>query len=120
MDSRLYDQFLMMKDTIDNRRVSDDKMNEYNFKLDKQGSKTDKLTAIMKNMKDHNQNYNTFPENMDSSKSHYPTTMVLDNKEAPPFEAGNYMKFVCMWNLKHEFISPNLYELLIKADLIWT
>ena len=40
----------------DNRKDSDDKMNKYYSKFDKQDSKLDNITAMMKNILDKNQN----------------------------------------------------------------
>ena len=46
-----------------------------------------------------------------------PTTVVPTKKMAPPLEGGHYTKFCGMWTLKHEIISPKLYELLINKEL---
>ena len=36
---------------------------------------------------------------------------------SPPLEGGHSIKIGGMWNVKHEIISPNLYELLINTEL---
>ena len=54
------------------------------------------------------------PDQKNSPKSQDTTTVVPNNRRAPPLNGGNYMKIGGMWNLKHEIISPKFYELLIK------
>ena len=44
-----------------------------------------------------------------------PTTVVPSHRRAPALEGGHYTKIGGMWTLKHEIISPKLYELLIKT-----
>ena len=46
-----------------------------------------------------------------------PTTVVPDNRRAPPFEVWHSTKIGGMWNLKHEISSSKFYEILIKAEL---
>ena len=50
-----------------------------------------------------------------SPKPQGPTTVVPDNRRDPPFDSGNYTKFVGMWTLKHEINSMKFYELHIKT-----
>ena len=59
------------------------------------------------------------PDKNNSPKTNYPTTVLLDNKESPPLEGGNYTKTGGMWNIKHDIISPKFYEILIKTELKW-
>ena len=59
--------------------------------------------------------YKSSPDKKDSPKAQYTTTMVPDNKRDPPLEGGNYTKIGGMWNLKHDIISSNLYEILVKT-----
>ena len=53
-------------------------------------------------------------ENMDPTKSQYPTTVIPANKKDPPLESGHYKKNGGMWTLKSEITSTKFYELLIK------
>ena len=55
------------------------------------------------------------PYNKDSPKAKDPTTVDLDNNNAPLLEGGHSTKNGGMWTLKHDIISPKLYELLIKT-----
>ena len=41
-----------------------------------------------------NQNYNYFPDDMDSPKSHDHITEILANKKSPTSEGGNSIKMV--------------------------
>ena len=50
----------------------------------------------------------------DSPKTQYPTTMVPNNKRAPPLEGGHSTKISGMWTLKHDISSPKFYGILIK------
>ena len=56
-------------------------------------------------------------ERKDSTKSQYPTSLVLYNRRDLPLEGVHSMKIDGMWTLKHEFRSPKLYEFLIKTEL---
>ena len=77
MDNNSYNQFLIMKATIDtNRLYSDEKMN--------------KLTAMVKKIMDKIKFSDYSPDKMDSPKAQYPTTVVLANKKAPQLEGGHY------------------------------
>ena len=58
--------------------------------------------------------YKSSPDNKDSPKSQYLTTVVPANKKALTLEGGHSMKNCGMWNLKYKTSSPKLYELLIK------
>ena len=59
IDNMSYEQFLITQYIIDdNRQSSDEKMKKYYSKLDKQDSKLDNTTAIIKNMMYQNQNSN--------------------------------------------------------------
>ena len=49
-----------------------------------------------------------------SQKIPEPTTVISENKRAPPLNSGQYMKIGGMWNLKHDINSPNFYELFIR------
>ena len=55
------------------------------------------------------------PDQKDSPKPQYPTTVVLSNKMAPTLDTENSTKIGGMWNIKHDVSSPELYELLIKT-----
>ena len=48
------------------------------------------------------------PENMDSPKTQYYTTVVPSRKKASPLKGGNSTK-KSIWNLKHEIISLKFY-----------
>ena len=52
-----------------------------------------------------------------SPKSQDNTTVVPDNRRAPPFYGGYYTKIGGIWTIKHEIISPKFYELLVKTEL---
>ena len=57
------------------------------------------------------------PTKKDSPKPPEPTTMVPDNKRAPPLNSGQYTESGVMWNLKNEIISPRFYDLLTNTEL---
>ena len=59
-------------------------MNKYYSKLDKQDSKIEKITEMIKNMMDQNQNLNYSPKNMYSPQEQGPTTVVPSTKKALP------------------------------------
>ena len=46
-----------------------------------------------------------------------PTTLVTDNRRAPPLEGGHSTKIGGMSTLKHVISSPRFYEILIKTEL---
>ena len=57
------------------------------------------------------------PTQKDTSTTPDPTTVVPDNRRAPPLEGGHSTKIGGIWTLKHEIIPPKFYELLIKTEL---
>ena len=57
------------------------------------------------------------PAQKDSPKPPEPTTLVLENRRAPPLDGGHSTKIGGMRNLKHEIISQKFYELSIKKEL---
>ena len=61
--------------------------------------------------------YKSSPDNKDSPKSQYLTTVVPANKKALTLEGGHSMKNCGMWNLKYKTSSPKFYELLIKKSI---
>ena len=91
-------------------------MKKQDFKLDKQYSKINKLTEMVKNMMDQIKISNYSPDNMDPQKAQDPTTEILYNKKAPPSEGGKYNNNGGMWTVKHEINSPKFHELLIKTE----
>ena len=78
MYNNLYGQSLIVKSAINsNRQYYADKMKKRDYKLDK-------LMAMVKNMIDQIQIYNSSSDKMDLPKSQDPITMVSSNKNAPP------------------------------------
>ena len=67
-------------------------MKKYHSKFDKQDSKLDNITEMIKNMMYQNQNSNYLPESIDLLLANGPTTVVPDNKKALPLEGGNATK----------------------------
>ena len=59
---------------------------------------------------------NESPDNMDSTKSQYPTTEVLYSNKSPPSEGEDSKTIGGVWTLNHEISSPKFYELLIKTE----
>ena len=53
---------------------------------------------------------------MESPKAQNTDTVVPDNNKSPPLEVVHYIKYG-MWNIKHEIISPKIFELLIKTEI---
>ena len=93
MDIKSDDKLIIMQTMIDdNRQASDKKMNTYD-------SKPDKITAMVKNMMVHNQNYNNQPDDMDSPKTQDPTAVVMAKKKATPLEGGHSTKNGGTWTL---------------------
>ena len=50
-------------------------------------------------------------------KPQEPTTVVPVNSRTPPLDAGHSTKIGGMCTIKHEIISPTLYELLVNTGL---
>ena len=102
------DQLLVMQDKIEaNRKYYNDKMKKL----------TEDLTSMITSMVDQIKISKSSTDRKDSQKYQYHTTVVLANKRYPPLEDVNYTKVGGMWTLKHEIISPKLYELLIWTEL---
>ena len=57
------------------------------------------------------------PSHRYSTKPQDPTTVGTDSRRDPPLDYGHSTKIEGIWTLKHEIISPKLYELLIKTEL---
>ena len=87
-----------MQSTIDDNRK------EY---YEKTKNLTEDLTAIIASMMDHIKILKSSPDQKDSPKSHYSTTMVTDNRKVFPLEGGYSTKIGGMWTLKNDIISPN-------------
>ena len=118
IDNKLDDQFFIVQAMIDyNKKVFDEKMRKYYSKLDKQDSKLKNITAMIKNMMDHNQNLNYSPYNIYSPKDQGNTTVVPNNKRSQTLEGGYSTNNGCMRTIKHEIILPKLYELLINTEI---
>ena len=54
---------------------------------------------------------------MDFPKYQDPTTVVPNNKNNPPLEGVHSKKIGEICTLKHDIISPKIYELLISTEL---
>ena len=61
--------------------------------------------------------FKSLPTHKGSPKPPDTTTVFLANRRSPPLEGGKSTKIGSMWNLKHDIISPRLYELLINTEL---
>ena len=97
-----------MQATIEsNRQDSDEKMKKLTEYL------TQMITSMMYQIKI----LKSSPDNKDSPKYQNPTTVVPDKKKDPSLEGGYYTKIGVIWTLKHEIISPKLYDLLINIEL---
>ena len=68
-------------------------------KLNRHDSDLDEIKTLLKKVLVPNQNL--LPYTMDSPKSQYPTTVVLDNKKDPPLEGVHYTKIGGMCTIKH-------------------
>ena len=77
----------------------------------------EKLKVFTTLMMDQRNIHKSSPTQKNTSTPPEPTTMVLTNRRDPPLEGVHATKIGGMWNLKHEIISPKLYELLIKTEL---
>ena len=75
------------------------------------------LTATITLMMYQTNNQKSSPAQKDTSTPPDPTTVVPDNRRAPPLNGGQSTKNGVMWTLKHEIISPKFYELLINTEL---
>ena len=78
-----------------------------------------KMFAVLSDQINKSNQINTMsssPTQKDTSTPPDPTTMVPDNRRAPPLEGGNSTKIGGMCNLKCEISSPKFYELLIKTE----
>ena len=70
---------------------------------------TEDLKAMITSMMDQIKNSKSSPDQKDSPKAQYPTTVVPDKNRDPPLEGGHYTKNSGMWTLKHETRSPKCY-----------
>ena len=111
------DQLLAMQDYIDTNKQATDELRKYcddlKKKLNKHYSEFSNIKTFINKVLGNNQN--SLTDNMDSTKAHYSTNVVPYNKKDTPLEDGNYTKNGGMWTLKHEIISPKLYEILTKT-----
>ena len=69
---------------------TDEKKQDNYGKMKKHESEFTKIKKIIKHIMVHNQH--SLPENVYSTKSQNPDTMVPDNKKAWPLEGGYYTK----------------------------
>ena len=73
------------------------------------------LTATITSMMDQTKNSKFYPSQKDTLNPPEPTTMVLDNRRAPPLDGWHSTKIGGMWNLNHDISSPKFYEILMKT-----
>ena len=93
MDNKSDDKLLIIQATIEtNRQYSDEKTNNL----------TEDLTAMITSMMDQIKIDKFSPDNKDSPNTQDPTTVVPDNKRAPPLEFGHSTKNGGMWTHKCE------------------
>ena len=78
---------------------------------------TEDLKVIITSMMDQINMLKSLPDNKDFPNSQDNTTVVMANKQDPSLEGGSSTKLGVMWTLKHEIISPKLYELFINTEL---
>ena len=97
--------------------------NKKEIKSNKQDSdeKIMKLTEYIKAMvaaiTHHINSLKFSPTEKDSLNPLDPTTVVPAKMMAPTLDSGQFTKSGGIWNLKHDIISPKLFELLIKIEL---
>ena len=108
MDNKPDNQLLIIQANIEaNRKYPEEKMTNL----------TEDLTGMIESMMGQIKFSKSSPDNKDSPKTQYPNNVVPSNKKVPPMKGGNYIKIGGMWTVKHEIISPKLYELLINTEL---
>ena len=78
---------------------------------------TEVLTSMIASITDQVKFSNSSIDKKYLNNSRDPTTLVPDNKKAPPLECGHSTKIGGMCILKHDIISPKFYEILIKTEL---
>ena len=113
MENKSDEQFIIMQAAIEdnkqetksNKKDSDEKIMQF----------TETLKVLTAFMMDQNNIQKCSTTNKDTYTPLEPTTVVPANRGAPPLEGGHSTKISGMWNLKHETISPKLYELLLKT-----
>ena len=76
---------------------------------------TEAFKEILVAITDQSNTLKSLPTQKDSPKTQYPTTVVPDNRRAPPWDSGHSVKIGGTWNLKHDISSPEFYELLTKT-----
>ena len=76
---------------------------------------TENLQVLTALMTDKNNIYKSSPSQKYTLTPTDPTTVVPNNRRAPPLEEGQFTKISGMWTLKHEISSPKFYELLITT-----
>ena len=99
MDNKSDGNFLIIQATIDsNRQDTDEKQMKTNEKLPKITEIIKILTAFMM----YQTNNSKFsPAQRDTSTPPDPTTVVLNNRTAPPLDGVKSTKIGGIWNLKH-------------------
>ena len=119
MDNKSDEHFIIMQAKIEankqkiksNKQYSDEKM----MKLIEDLKKTPASTIT--SMTYHINTSKSLPSQKDPPNPQDPTTVVTDNRRAPPLDGGHSTKIGIMWNIKREIILPKFYELLIKTEL---
>ena len=117
MENKYEDQFILMKEEIEN--------NKQQMKSEMKDIK-EQIKAEMKDNKETLKTFATFvvyqtniskssPAQKDTSTPPDPTTVVLTDSTSPPLEGVHSTKIGGMWTLKHEISSPKFYELLINT-----
>ena len=61
--------------------------------------------------------YKPSPNKVKKNNPQYYTTVVHTNKKVSPLKGGKSHKIGGIWTIKHEIISPKLYEILINKYL---
>ena len=92
MDTKLEDQILVMKSSIDNRKKATDKKQKDN------DAKLDKIKKWMEMLMDKCDN--PPPNKVEENNPQYPATVVHTKRKFPPLEGGHYQKF--WWNVDSE------------------
>ena len=115
MDTKSYEQLLFIKATIEsNKQEAYKSHKETNEKLT---LFTDNLQVLIALITEKNNISKSSSAQKDTQTPPDSNTVVPNKNRGPPLEGGHSTKIRGMWTLKHEIISPKLYELLIKIEL---
>ena len=111
MDNKFDVDLLIVQATIKSNRKDSEKKTKHTKYLKSM------ITSTTASMMDNNNISKYSPDNKDSPKSHYTTTVIPANRRSTPLDSGYSTNIGGMWNLKYDISSPKFYEIIINTYL---